>query len=238
MSDPRVLLLPGNMCDARLWRPVAALLADAGIGTTTGDLSRQDSIEAMAADMLASHAGRLVPIGFSMGAIVAATMARDAPGRVAGLALVAFNAQADLPERAAVRPRQQADARAGRLSDIVADELKPHYLAAANAGDQALRARTMAMAIELGGDVFVRQSEALRTRGDLRPALPCLATPVLLAVGEEDRLCPPEWHQEWARAIGGHARVAVVANAGHLLPLEQPEALAGHLIQWLRQEIA
>jgi pimeloyl-ACP methyl ester carboxylesterase len=105
MNDPRVLLLPGNMCDARLWRPVAALLADAGIEATLGDLSRRDSIAAMAADMLADHPGRLAPIGFSMGAIVAATMARDAPERVAGLGLVAFNAQADLPERAAVRPR-------------------------------------------------------------------------------------------------------------------------------------
>lgn len=238
MIAPNVLLLPGNMCDAAVWTPVAVLLADAGIPATIGDLSRQDSIGAMADAMLAEHPGPLVPIGFSMGAIVAATMARDAPDRVRGLGLVAFNAQADLPERAAARPRQQAAVRAGRLAEIVADELKPHYLAAANAADEALRGRTMAMALSLGDDVFVRQSEALRTRGDLRPALPGLAMPVLLAVGYEDRLCPPEWHHQWARVIGGQARVEIIDGAGHLLPMEQPRALAERIVRWRREEIA
>lgn len=234
-ARPTLLLLPGNMCDARLWRPVAERLEAAGHQVETGDLSHQPSIAAMAADMLAAHAGPLVPIGFSMGAIVAATMASTAPDRIAGLGLIAFNASADLPERAAVRPRQQAEVRAGRLVEVVADELKPNYLAAANRDDQALRATLMAMAMELGVETFVKQSEALRTRGDLRPALPGLDMPVLLAVGAEDRLCPPEWHRRWQAAIGPRARLREIDGAGHLLPLERPDALAAALIDWLQE---
>lgn len=235
-DGPALLLLPGNMCDARLWAPVAARLRAAGRTVGVGDLARQSTIAAMADDMLATHAGPLVPIGFSMGAIVATTMAARAPARIAGLGLVAFNASADLPERAAVRPRQQVEVRAGRLEAIVADELKPNYLAAANRHDAELRATVMVMARALGPDVFVAQSEALRTRGDLRPALGRLAVPVLLAVGAEDRLCPPDWHRDWQAAIGARARLAEIAGAGHLLPLERPDALADALIDWLQEE--
>jgi pimeloyl-ACP methyl ester carboxylesterase len=171
-----------------------------------------------------------------MGAIVAAEMARRAPEAVAALGLIAFNASADLPERAAVRPRQQADVRDGHLGTIVADELKPNYLAEANRRDAKLLDTVMQMALALGPEVFVAQSEALRLREDLRPALPAFTMPVLLACGSEDRLCPPAWHRAWADMIGRHAHVAEIANAGHLLPLEQPDALADRIEGWLAEE--
>ena len=229
-----VLLLPGNMCDARLWSPLGAELDRRNIAWRVGDLSRQSSITAMAADMLAEQDGPLLPVGFSMGAIVALEMARQAPERLRALGLLALNASADLPERAQHRPRQQTDVRGGALERVVAEELKPNYLAAANRGDAALLALTMDMALALGADVFVRQSEALRTREDLRPVLSTLALPVLLACGAEDALCPPEWHRRWAEAIGPAAVLHQIAGAGHLLPIEQPRRLAAVLIPWLQ----
>jgi len=228
----RTLFLPGNMCDSRLWAPVAARLSSAGIDGAMGDLSHQPSIGAMAEAMLASVAGPIVPIGFSMGAIVAAEMWRRAPGRIAGLGLIGFNATADLPERAAARPRQQSDAQAGRLAQIVADELKPNYLAEAHRAEPGLRSLAMAMALDLGVDVFVRQSEALRTRADLTAALETISVPTLLACGAEDQLCPPAWHRRWADAIGSAAELHIIGGAGHLLPLEQPAALADVLTTW------
>jgi pimeloyl-ACP methyl ester carboxylesterase len=175
-------------------------------------------------------------VGFSMGAIVAAELTRRSPERVAALGLVAFNASADLPERAAVRPRQQEAVRQGHLEAIVADELKPNYLAQANRGDARLLATVMDMARALGPEAFIAQSEALRLRSDIQPALPSFRMPVLLACGTEDRLCPPEWHRRWARMIGANAKVTEVAGAGHLLPLEQPRSLADALIGWLAEE--
>ena len=233
---PPVVLLPGNMCDERLWQPVADRLAAAGHRVGAAPRLDHDSIAAMADAVLADVPGPAVVIGFSMGAIVAAEMARRAPRQVPALGLVAFNASADLPERAAVRPRQQRDVRAGRLAAVVADELKPNYLAEANRQDRELLATVMDMAVALGPDVFVRQSEALRLRDDLRPSLPSLAMPVLLACGVDDQLCPPEWHHAWAEMIEGNARVAEINGAGHLVPLEQPGALAETLLAWLAEE--
>lgn len=232
-----ILLIPGNMCDDRLWAPVSDRLKREGHAVGYSPPLDQNSIAEMAAAVLEQFDAPTVVIGFSMGAIVAAEMARRAPERIAALSLVAFNASADLPERAAVRPRQQAAVRDGRLTEIVAEELKPNYLAAANRNDRALLDLVMQMAIALGPEVFAAQSEALRCRADLRPALSSIRVPVLLACGVEDRLCPPAWHRQWAEMIGAGARVIEVADAGHLLPLEAPEALAQALKFWLAQEI-
>lgn len=226
-----VLLIPGNMCDARVW-PDAVRAAFDGVTVLDADLTRDGTIAALAARALALTAGPLLPIGFSMGGIVALEMARQAPERICGLVLADANSGADLPERAVVRPAQQARVRGGELATIVADELKPNYLAAANRGDAALKALLFDMAIGLGDDVFCRQSEALRTRADNSAVLDDFAGPVLLLVGAEDALCPPAWHTAVA-ARARHPTLHIVAGAGHMLPLEQPVAVARHLTDWL-----
>ena len=233
---PTILLIPGNMCDERLWQPVAERLAAGGYRVQHSPRLDQDSISAMADALLSATDSPVIAIGFSMGAIVAAEMARRAPASITALGLIAFNASADLPERAAVRPRQQDEVRRGGLARIVGEELKPNYLAEANRRDADVLETVMQMALELGPDVFVSQSEALRLREDLRPALPSFAMPIMLACGSEDRLCPPDWHRRWAEAIGPNARFDEIPEAGHLLPLEQPNALADALLGWLAEE--
>ena len=225
---PLPLLLPGNMCDARLWSAeVRAVLGDA----VDADLTRDDTIAAMAARALASTEGPLIPIGFSMGAIVAVEMAVMAPDRIAGLVLIGYNATADLSERAAHRPLQQAEVRAGRLERILVEELKPNYLAAANRTDTTLLRLLHDMGMTLGRDVFIRQSEALRLRADRVAALAQITCPVLLMAGEEDALCPPAWHHRWLGLIPD--ATLIVAPTGHMLPLEAPWALADALDAWL-----
>lgn len=233
---PPILLIPGNMCDARLWQPVAERLGAAGHAVCHAPRLDQSSIADMAEVVGRTITQPTVLVGFSMGAIVAAELARRSPERVAALGLVAFNASGDLPERAAVRPRQQDEVRQGHLEAIVADELKPNYLAEANRGDTELLATVMGMARALGPEAFIAQSEALRRREDLRPVLAGFGMPVLLACGSEDQLCPPEWHRRWADAIGSNAQVIEIAGAGHLLPLEQPRPLADAMVGWLAKE--
>lgn len=233
----RPVLLPGNMCDARLWRGGDGAILHALDRHTLGDpcyadLTHDDSIAAMAARTLAQVDGLILAIGFSMGAIVAVEMAVQAPERVAGLVLLGYNATADLPERAAHRPVQQAEVRGGGLERVLVEELKPNYLAAARRGDTALLDLLRDMGMGLGADVFLRQSEALRLRADRRDALTELTVPVLLGCGAEDTLCPPAWHADWARRIRD-ADNFTIADAGHMLPLEAPDALADQIDQWL-----
>jgi pimeloyl-ACP methyl ester carboxylesterase len=238
---PQIILLPGNMCDARLWRGgdqvIIRTLSDHGMSPVfDADLTQDDSIAAMAERTLSATQGPLLPIGFSMGAIVAVEMAVQAPERIAGLVLAGYNATADLPERAAHRPVQQAEVCAGGLERVLVEELKPNYLAAQNRSDPALRELLRDMGMGLGADIFIRQSEALRLREDRRAALAALNVPVLYLCGEEDALCPPAWHRNWADQTR-NALFEEISGAGHMLPLEVPTAFALTLDHWLTQNM-
>lgn len=230
------LLVPGNMCDARLWDGAdgairAALENATGYAPADADTTQDDTIAAMAARALASTTGPLIPVGFSMGAIVAVEMAVQAPERIAALGLIGYNATADLPERAVHRPVQQAEVRSGGLERVLTQELKPNYLAAANRGNGPLLALLRDMGLALGPDVFIRQSEALRLRADRVSALSHMTCPVFLMGGSEDALCPPEWHRRW-HGLLTHSRL-FIEPAGHMVPLEAPLALAEKLAAWL-----
>ena len=120
----------------------------------------------------------------------------------------------------------------GALRAVVRDELKPNYLAAANRTDGALKELLIGMAVSLGADVFVRQSEALRARRDNRSALRGFAGPVFIACGAEDQLISPTRHRAMAEECRD-ATLHVIDGAGHMTPLEQPEALSAALGAWL-----
>ena len=237
MPLPTLVLLPGNMCDARMWHGgdgvlIKTLDSYAPTNIHHADLTRDDNIAAMAERTLAAVQGHVLPIGFSMGAIVAVEMWCQAPERIAGLVLLGYNATADLPERATHRPVQQADVCAGGLERVLVEELKPNYLARQNRENGALLSLLRDMGMDLGAEVFVRQSEALRLREDRRTALPKIDVPVLLGSGAEDTLCPPAWHEQWAAEIRASTNFSV-AGAGHMLPLEAPDTLADNIDRWL-----
>lgn len=230
------LFIPGNMCDARMWGAAGGVIAEAlvsrGCATAHADTTRDDTIAGMAARALAAQPGPLLAVGFSMGAIVALEMARQAPERIVALALSGLNAGPDLAERSAARLRQQAEVRGGGLERVLVEELKPNYLAARHRGDGAMLALLRDMGLALGAETFCAQSEALRLRGDLRPLLPALTVPVWYGCGEEDALCPPAWHRDWASRTP-RAHLGLFAGAGHMLPLEQPVAFADVLGGWI-----
>ena len=230
MSEcPTILLLPGNMCDERMWHQTLPAFAGWKVEHY---LPQEGSIPDMARACLNRFQGPLLPIGFSMGAIVAAAIADIAPLRIAALGLIDTNTGPDRPERASARGRQQRDVRDGALADVVMEELKPAYFAKQNRSNKQLRALVLDMAVTVGDETFVSQSEALRTRPDYCHVLQNIEAPIFLACGEEDDLCTPELHKQMA----SHARnveLHIIPGAGHMLPLEQPEKLRTVLSAWL-----
>ena len=82
----RILLIPGLICDGHVWQGCLAALA--GHDVTVADLGVATDITAMAEQLLATHAGDLIVMGHSLGGRVAMEMARIAPTRLRGLALL------------------------------------------------------------------------------------------------------------------------------------------------------
>ena len=225
-----LVLLPGMMCDARLFGPQIAALS----GSTALHLPpihAQDTVQALAAAVLDGAPPRFALAGLSMGGIVAMEVVAQAPGRVTRLALLDTNPEA---EAEAVRKRRgpQIEAvKAGALERVMRHEMKPNYLAP-GPGRGALLDLCMAMAMALGPAAFVRQSRALRDRPDRRATLSGVRVPTLIACGREDRLCPLHRH-EAMHALVPHATLLVVDGAGHLPTLEQPQAINAALVRWM-----
>lgn len=225
-----LVLLPGMMCDARLWGPQIAALS----GRRTlhlPSLAGHDTVEALAAAVLADAPPRFALAGLSMGGIVAMAILATAPGRVERLALLDTNPLAEAEEVKARREPQIEKALAGGLLDVIRGEMAPNYLAG-GARSGAIIDLCLAMATSLGPEAFARQSRALQRRPDRREALRRVTVPTLVLCGGEDRLCPPERHVLMRDLIPG-ARLEVVEGAGHLPTLERPEATTAALARWL-----
>jgi pimeloyl-ACP methyl ester carboxylesterase len=225
-----LVLIPGMMCDARLFAPqIAALSAQKPL--LLAPIGGYDTIEALASAVLADAPPRFALAGLSMGGIVAMQMISRAPERVERLALLDTNPRADLLETRVNRDRQIELVRQGRLDAVMRDEMKPNYLA-----DGPDRARIldlcMDMALSLGDDVFIRQSMALKTRADQCSNLQKVAVPTLVLCGSEDTLCPLDRH-ETMHGLIPRSRLTIIDGAGHLPTLEQPEATNAALLQWL-----
>ncbi len=232
MGRAPLVLLPGMMCDARLFAPQAAALADVA-EAWTGDIGRSTSVEAIARDVLTEAPfDRFALAGLSMGGIVSMAILRIAPERVTRLALLDTNHRAETPERQAAREPQIARAKAGALREVLVDEMKPNYLGPARRDDAALLDLLLAMGLDLGPDVFERQSLALRDRPDSTEALRAYPGPSLVLCGRHDALCPPERHAEMAGLLAS-ARLEVIEEAGHLPTLETPDAVSLALRDWI-----
>ena len=227
MAAEHVLLLPGMLCDQRLWKNQADAL---GPTVHYADTTQDDRFEAMANRALEHAPPRFAIAGLSMGGILAFEIWRQAPERVTHLALLDTNPHPDTPERRSLRLEQIATALSGGLRELAAESLKPLYLAAAHRDDEALLDLVMDMVMDLGAEVFERQSQALRHRADSAPTLDTIDCPSLVLCGDEDMLCPPKYHQFMAERIRG-ARLCIVENCGHLSSLEQPEVVTRELQQ-------
>ena len=231
MKDPLVLL-PGMMCDARLYGPqINAFSHERSI--TVAPIGDHETVGALAQDILAAAPARFALAGLSMGGIVAMEVIRQAPDRITRLALLDTNPKAEAEAVARRRDPQIHKVRDGQLRAVMRDEMKPNYLTDGPNMGQILDL-CMAMAETLGPDVFMRQSRALQTRPDQQDTLRGVKVPTLVLCGEDDTLCPLHRHTLMHELIP-HSTLSVIRNAGHLPTLEQPQPTNEALAKWLNQ---
>jgi len=224
-----LVLIPGMMCDARMWGGIPAALHPRPVVNEipTG----ADSMADLARLLLRDAPPRFALAGLSMGGIVAMEVVAQAPDRVERLALLDTNPRAEAPDVQARREPQIARALSGDLRSVIRDEMKPNYLAP-GPGKQAILDLCLEMALSLGPAVFARQSRALRDRADRQQALAAFRGPALVLTGADDRLCPRDRH-EVMHHLMPQSRLVIVEDAGHLPPLERPVETTAALRRWL-----
>ena len=228
-QNETLLLLPGLLCDARLWRDQIEVFS-ASRRVVVASLTGHDSIAAMAEAALSGLSGPLAVAGLSMGGYVALEVARRAPGQVKRLALFDTSARPDTPEQTERRCGLLALSQSGQFRGVT-PRLLP-MLVHPSRLDGPLAAEVMAMAERVGRDAFLRQQTAIMGRVDSRPGLPAIRAKTLVAVGEDDLLTPPHLAEEMAAAIPG-AHLVRFAGSGHLPSMEAPAAVNAAMRDWL-----
>lgn len=232
MSDKiPLVMIPGLLCDAGLWQAqIDALSGMAEI--VIPDLRPFDSIADMAEHVLeTAPADYFALAGLSMGGYVSFEIMRRAPECVDRLALIATSARPDSKETAKRRRLLLSQAQHGRFRGVT-PKMLPRLINEKHLGNTTMTDEITAMAARIGRDAFVRHQSAILARPDSRAVLGEIQCPTLVVCGADDNWTPLECSQEIADNVP-HAHLEVIADSGHLPPLEQPGRVSALLKDWM-----
>ncbi|EKE68654.1 alpha/beta fold hydrolase [Gallaecimonas xiamenensis] len=226
ISTP-VLFLPGTQCDERLWLPLWRLL----------DLEDRRYVPLQWAETLeqmlsladyGAEGDRVHLVGFSMGGFIASRFALDNPQQVASLTLIGFDGAGLSQQEQALRQQLVTQLDKGRFKPMT--EARLDQMVGQGPNGQGARETVREMEQDLGGSVLKYHLLAASARPDLRPALAKASFPVNIIAAKDDQLAPLAKLEAMHQALA-KSRLLVLENSGHMLPLEQPEALAELLTQ-------
>lgn len=228
-----LVLLPGLLCNAQLWAyQVNALSNEASIFIP--DLTKNTSIQEMAAAVLNNAPPQFSLAALSMGGYVAFEIMRQAPERVTRLALLDTSANPDTAARAQSRRDLLALAENGRFIGV-SPKLLPKLIHP-KWFDSPISALVIEMANQIGKEGFVRQQQAILDRPDVHELIRKIQVPTLILVGADDQLTPVSEAEYMHSQISG-SQLEILPECGHLPPLELPEITTELLKNWLKQEV-
>ena len=167
---------------------------------------------------------RAVIGGLSMGGYITFELLRRVPERVHAVVLCNTKPEPDSPEAKRGRDTLAARARQDRAPAIAA-ELVPKLVARATYEGRPEVVREVSEMIArqpVAG--IVGALHALRDRPDSTSLLGRIVVPTLVIAGEDDQIAPVAVMRRMAQRISG-ARFELIPNAGHVSPLEQPQAV-------------
>ncbi len=162
--------------------------------------------------------------GLSMGGYVAWEFFRRHRNRLRALLLCDTRAACDTPEVAQGRRATAAKVLA-EGPQVVADSMMPKLFGKATlAGKPELAMATRKVMLGTSPQGIAAAALGMAERFDATSLLPHIDCPSLVVVGQEDAISTVKEMQGIARAIP-NARLVEIAGAGHMSPLEAPEAV-------------
>jgi len=225
-----LFLLCGLLCDETIWADVPSRLAPvADIHVLS--FARHSSIAGMAGQVLAAAPPRFAVAGHSMGGRVALEVWRQAPQRVTALALLNTGVH---PPRESEFDSRGLLVRLARRHGMaaLADEWLPPMMGASPDRVAQIMPALKAMVQRSTVESFAAQINALLQRPDARPVLPSITVPTLLLSGTNDTWSSLSQHADMQQSVS-RSTLVEIAGAGHMSPIERPDAVARALKSWL-----
>lgn len=228
---PAVVLVHGFPLDGRVWQGVADRLASRArvIVPDLRGFGRHSPETAFTLSDLADDLAGLMetlgiapcPVaGLSMGGYVAQTLARKYPGIATKLILVDTKAEADSPEGKAKRDAMAELALTGGAK-AVTEQMLPNMLG--ENPDAAVQTNLRSIMECQPGPTLAAASIAMRDREDFVDFLPTVESPIHFIFGAEDKISPASAIE---RFVGGRNTLTLIEKAGHMAPIENPQAVA------------
>jgi pimeloyl-ACP methyl ester carboxylesterase len=224
-----LLLLPGFMADGRVFMDLLPKLSQTRAVQVAPLFG--ETLEDIAAGILAHAPPTFAIAGHDLGATVAAEILRTAPERVTRFAMICASAQAEPPNVSALREPRMVMAKAGRLNEALAQEI-PQSTLMDSPYRTAIRDHWLDMAQQMGLETYLNQSRIIQRRPDMQPVLRRLRLPSMVVGCGANTLSPPR-RQEFTAQLMPNATFVLLKHAGYLPMFEAPSALLAALEEWL-----
>jgi pimeloyl-ACP methyl ester carboxylesterase len=232
-----LLCVPGLMCNAAVWAPVLSQLA-VHMDVHVAEQGDARTLTGLAQQLLDHAPEHMLLAGHSMGARIVLEAVRLAPERIHGVALMDTGY---LPRLAGEAGAQEARNRMALLEVAQTQGVRAMAKVWAQGmvhpdrlSDNALMGDILHMFAQKNALDFERQIHALLNRPDASSVLQNLEVPTAFICGQQDAWSPPAQHVAMQELVP-HSSLDLIADAGHMAPMEQPQAVAKALRAWLQK---
>lgn len=215
------LSFPKELRKSKIANPIFIDLNGHGLSKGQGHTSISNYADDIISIMDALTIDRAILIGHSMGGAISQWIALDYPERVIGLVLIGASA------KFAVNA-QILNGIVGHPDETIA--LLNKWMWSKSVPD-IFREKSAEMMQQLDPQI-IQKDYIAANEFDVSHRLHEIHVPTLVVAGEQDKMADPDLSQQLANGIP-NAKLEIISGAGHMMHLEQPEAVTQLIENWL-----
>tara|TARA_Y100000310_G_scaffold24647_1_gene23664 strand:- start:1024 stop:1722 length:699 start_codon:yes stop_codon:yes gene_type:complete len=219
-----VLFFPGTLCDERIFLPLWRQLNIAQRRYVPLQwASSQEEMLALSEDRILDNE-KVHLVGYSMGGFIASLVAQRNPHNIASVTLIGYNPEGLSKEEIAKRKQLTSMLKQGNFKPDN-DAYLSRFIHPSRLNDDKVAGVVKSMAQDLGKTTLLNHTLATTPRESTVKALAKINAPTTLIAAQQDAIAPATAIAQ-LKAQLPKANFQVIENAGHMMVLEQTDAVA------------
>ena len=245
-NNKAVLLLHAFPLSASMWRPQIESLGEAGFTVIAPNAFGIEGSEEKKSWTCTDYAHELALllesleiekatiVGLSMGGYQAFEFYRLYPDKIASLVLCDTRAEGDAPEARSAREEFIGAIETGGAKEAIRRMIPNYFTHSTYTSRADLVAQAENMIGAQSAAVITAAMRAIMMRSDASALFATIHCPVLVSNGAEDKLTTPDTAKSISARIPG-SQLRLLADAGHISNMEQPEAFNQALLDHIEK---